>query len=107
MFGLFTSKLKKIEEKLSFLANEIASIQKNIILYPRENTYKNLHVTKTKELNDLYNELETIKDEEYVDHFIKKLTDNYLASENALSNEEEKLLDKILIEYKVKSKIKV
>ena len=36
MFGLFSSKTKKIEEKLSKLATEIASIQKNIIIYPEE-----------------------------------------------------------------------
>ena len=42
MFGLFSSKAKKIEEKLSNLAIEIASIQKNIIIYSNENNYKNL-----------------------------------------------------------------
>jgi len=56
MFGLFSSKTKKIEEKLSNLAIEIASIQKNIIIYPNENNYKNLHISKTKELNSLYND---------------------------------------------------
>ena len=33
MFGLFSNKTKKIEEKLSKLAIEIAVIQKNIISY--------------------------------------------------------------------------
>ena len=41
MFGLFSNKVEKIEEKLSILATEIASIQKKIIIYPNENNYKN------------------------------------------------------------------
>ena len=53
MFGLFSSKTKKIEEKLSSLEIEIASIQKKIIIYPNENNNKNLHISTTKELNSL------------------------------------------------------
>jgi hypothetical protein len=68
MFGLFSSKTKKIEEKLSKLAIEIASIQKSII---------------------------------------RKLSNEYKVSEYVLSKSEQKILDKILIEYKVKVKIKV
>jgi hypothetical protein len=107
MFGLFSSKVKKIEQKLSALAMEIASIQKNIIFSPNESTYKNLHLNKTKELNTLYNDLESAKGKSYVDDFISKLTNEYKQSEYVLSKEEQKKLDKILIEYKVKVKIKV
>jgi hypothetical protein len=107
MFGLFTSKAKKIEEKLSKLAMEIASIQKNIIFSPNESTYKNLHLNKTIELNALYNDLETAKGKSYVSDFIRKLTNEYKQSEYILSKEEQRKLDKILIEYKVKVKIKV
>jgi len=106
MFGLFSSKVKKIEQKLSALAMEIASIQKNIIFSPNESTYKNLHLNKTKELNTLYNDLESAKGKSYVDDFIRKLTNEYKQSEYVLSKEEQKKLDKILIEYKVKVKIK-
>ena len=107
MFGLFSSKVKKIEQKLSALSMEIASIQKNIIFSPNESTYKNLHLNKTKELNTLYNDLESAKGKSYVDDFIRKLTNEYKQSEYVLSKEEQKKLDKILIEYKVKVKIKV
>jgi hypothetical protein len=107
MFGLFSSKVKKIEKKLSVLAMEIASIQKNIIFSPNESTYKNLHLNKTKELNTLYNDLESAKGKSYVDDFIRKLTNEYKQSEYVLSKEEQKKLDKILIVYKVKVKIKV
>ena len=106
MFGLFSSKTKKIEEKLSNLAIEIASIQKNIIIYPNENNYKNLHISKTKELNSLYNELEAAKGKDYLNEFISKLSNEYKKSEYVLSKAEQKILDKILIEYKVKVKIK-
>ena len=106
MFGLFSNKVKKIEEKLSILATEIAGIQKNIIIYPNENNYKNLHITKTKELNFLYNELEEKKGKAYLDEFIRKLSNKYKESEYVLSKTEQKILDKILIEYKVKVKIK-
>ena len=106
MFGLFSSKTKKIEEKLSNLAIEIASIQKNIIIYPNENNYKNLHMSKTKELNSLYNELEAAKGKDYLNEFISKLSKEYKKSEYVLSKAEQKILDKILIEYKVKVKIK-
>jgi hypothetical protein len=104
MFGLFSSKTKKIEEKLSNLAIEIASIQKNIIIY--ENNYKNLHISKTKELNSLYNELEAAKGKDYLNEFISKLSNEYKKSKYVLSKAEQKILDKILIEYKVKVKIK-
>jgi len=107
MFGLFSSRQKKIEQKLFSLANEISGIQKNIILYPKENTYKDLHIDKTKELNNLYNDLEKIKNKDYVKNFIGQLTIKYKASENVLSKEEQKLLDKLLIEHKVKAKIKI
>ena len=107
MFGLFFSKAKKIEEKLSKLAMEIASIQKNIIFSPNESTYKSLHLNKTIELNALYNDLESAKGKSYVSDFIRKLTNEYKQSEYVLSKEEQKKLDKILIEYKVKIKIKV
>ena len=107
MFGLFTSKTKKIEEKLSKLAIEIASIQKSIIIYPSESNYKNLHINKTKELNSLYNELEAAKGKDYLNEFIRKLSNEYKESEYVLSKSEQKILDKILIEYKVKVKIKV
>jgi hypothetical protein len=106
MFGLFSSKAKKIEEKLSNLAIEIASIQKNIIIFPNENNYKNLHMSKTKELNTLYNELEAAKGKDYLNEFISKLSKEYKKSEYVLSKAEQKILDKILIEYKVKVKIK-
>jgi hypothetical protein len=106
MFGLFSSKAKKIEEKLSNLAIEIASIQKNIIIYPNENNYKNLHMSKTIELNSLYNELEAAKGKDYLNEFISKLSKEYKKSEYVLSKAEQKILDKILIEYKVKVKIK-
>jgi hypothetical protein len=106
MFGLFSSKAKKIEEKLSNLAIEIASIQKNIIIYPNENNYKNLHMSKTIELNSLYNELEATKGKDYLNVFISKLSNEYKKSEYVLSKAEQKILDKILIEYKVKVKIK-
>ena len=106
MFGLFSSKTKKIEEKLSKLATEIASIQKNIIIYPKETNYKDLHISKTKELNSFYNELEAAKGKDYLNQFIKKLSNDYKQSEYALSKSEQKILDKILIEYKVKVKIK-
>jgi len=106
MFGLFSSKEKKIEEKLSNLAIEIASIQKNIIIYPNENNYKNLHMSKIKELNSLYNELEAAKGKDYLNEFISKLSKEYKKSEYVLSKAEQKILDKILIEYKVKVKIK-
>ncbi len=106
MFGLFSSKAKKIEEKLLNLAIEIASIQKNIIIYPNENSYKNLHMSKTKELNSLYNELEAAKGKGYLNEFISKLSNEYKKSEYVLSKAEQKILDKILIEYKVKVKIK-
>jgi len=92
MFGLFSSKKKKIEEKLSNLAIEIASIQKNI--------------SKTKELNSLYNELEAAKGKDYLNEFISKLSNEYKKSKYVLSKAEQKILDKILIEYKVKVKIK-
>jgi hypothetical protein len=106
MFGLFSSKAKKIEEKLSNLAIEIASIQKNIIIYPNENNYKNLHMSKIKELNSLYNELVDAKGKDYLNEFISKLSKEYKKSEYVLSKAEQKILDKILIEYKVKVKIK-
>ena len=106
MFGLFSSKTKKIEEKLLNLAIEIASIQKNIIIYPNENNYKNLHMSKTKDLNSLYNELEAAKGKEYLNEFIRKLSNEYKKSEYVLSKAEEKILDKLLIDYKVKVKIK-
>ena len=106
MFGLFSSKTKKIEEKLSNLATEIASIQKSIIIYPNENNYKNLHMNKTKELNSLYNDLEDAKGKDYLNDFIRKLSNEYKKSEYVLSKAEQKILDKILIEYKVKVKIK-
>ena len=106
MFGLFSSKTKKIEEKLSNLATEIASIQKSIIIYPNENNYKNLHMSKTKELNSLYNDLEDAKGKDYLNDFIRKLSNEYKKSEYFLSKAEQKILDKILIEYKVKVKIK-
>jgi len=106
MFGLFSSKTKKIEDKLSKLAIEIASIQKNIIIYPNENNYKNLHMIKSEELNSLYNELEVVKGKDYLNEFIRKLSNEYKKSEYVLSKAEQKILDKILIEYKVKIKIK-
>ena len=106
MFGLFSSKAKKIEDKLSNLAIEIASIQKNIIIYPNENNYKNLHMIKSEELNSLYNELEAAKGKDYLNEFIRKLSSEYKKSEYVLSKAEQKILDKILIEYKVKVKIK-
>jgi len=107
MFGLFSNKTKKIEEKLSKLAIEIAVIQKNIITYQSENNYKNLHISKTKELNSLYNELEAAKGKDYLNDFIRKLSNKYKESDHVLSKAEQKILDKILIEYKVKVKIKV
>ena len=107
MFGLFSNKTKKIEEKLSKLAIEIAVIQKNIITYQSENNYKNLHINKTKELNSLYNELEAAKGKDYLNDFIRKLSNEYKESDHVLSKAEQKILDKILIEYKVKVKIKV
>jgi len=107
MFGLFSNKTKKIEEKLSKLAIEIAVIQKNIITYQSENNYKNLHISKTKELNSLYNELEAAKGKDYLNDFIRKLSNEYKESDHILSKAEQKILDKILIEYKVKVKIKV
>ena len=73
----FCNSGKKIEEKLSNLAIEIASIQKNIIIYPNENNYKNLHISKTKELNSLYNELEAAKGKDYLNEFISKLSNEY------------------------------
>ena len=106
MFGLFSSKAKKIEDKLSNLAIEIASIQKNIIIYPNESNYKNLHMIKSEELNSLYNELEAAKGKDYLNEFIRKLSNEYKKSEYVLSKAEQKILDKILIEYKVKVKIK-
>ena len=106
MFGLFSSKAKKIEDKLSNLAIEIASIQKNIIIYPNESNYKNLHMIKSEELNSLYNELEAAKGKDYLNEFIRKLSSEYKKSEYVLSKAEQKILDKILIEYKVKVKIK-
>ena len=66
-----------------------------------------MHLNKTKELNILYNDLESVKGKSYVDDFIRKLTNEYKQSEYVLSKEEQKKLDKILIEYKVKVKIKV
>ena len=107
MFGLFSNKRKKIEVKLSKLAIEIAVIQKNIITYQSENNYKNLHISKTKELNSLYNELEAAKGKDYLNDFIRKLSNEYKESDHVLSKAEQKILDKILIEYKVKVKIKV
>jgi len=107
MFGLFSNKTKKIEEKLSKIAIEIAVIQKNIITYPSENNNKNLHISKTKELNSLYNELEAAKGKDYLNEFIRKLSNGYKESDHVLSKAEQKILDKILIEYKVKVKIKV
>ena len=107
MFGLFSNKTKKIEEKLSKLAIEIAVIQKNIITYQSENNYKNLHISKIKELNSLYNELEAAKGKDYLNDFIRKLSNEYKESDHVLSKAEQKILDKILIEYKVKVKIKV
>ena len=107
MFGLFSNKTKKIEEKLSKLAIEIAVIQKNIITFQSENNYKNLHISKTKELNSLYNELEAAKGKDYLNDFIRKLSNEYKESDHVLSKAEQKILDKILIEYKVKVKIKV
>jgi len=106
MFGLFSNKAKKIEEKLSNLATEIANIQKSIIIYPNENNYKDLHMNKTKELNSLYNDLEDVKGKDYLNDFIRKLSNEYKKSEYVLSKAEQKILDKILIEYKVKVKIK-
>jgi len=106
MFGLFSSRQKKIEQKLFLLANEIAGIQKNIILYPKENTYKDLHIDKTKELNNLYRDLEKVKNKYYVKNFIEQLAIKYKNSENVLSKEEQKSLDRLLIEYKIKTKFK-
>jgi len=106
MFGLFSSRQKKIEQKLFLLANEIAGIQKNIILYPKENTYKDLHIDKTKELNNLYRDLEKVKNKDYVKNFIEQLAIKYKNSENVLSKEEQKSLDRLLIEYKIKTKFK-
>jgi len=97
-------KAQEIEEKLSILSTEIASIQKNIIIYPNENHYKNLHITKTKELNSLYNELEEKKGKTYLYEFIQKLSNKYNESEYVLSKTEQKILDKILIKYKAKIK---
>lgn len=107
MFGLFSNKTKKIEEKLSKLAIEIASIQKNIIIYPSENNYKNLHISKTKELNSLYNELETAKGKDYLNEFIRKLSNEYKESDHVLSKTEQKILDKILTEYKIEEESKI
>ena len=92
---------------MSKLAIEIASIQKSIIIYPSESNYKNLHISKTKELNSLYNELEAAKGKDYLNEIIRKLSNEYKESEYVLSKSEQKILDKILIEYKVKVKIKL
>ena len=98
MFSFFFNKAKKIEQKLSILAMEIASIQKNIIFSPNESTYKNLHLNKTKELNILYNDLESVKGKSYVDDFIRKLTNEYKQSEYVLSKEEQKKLERLISE---------
>ena len=63
-------------------------------------------MSKTKELNSLYNELEAAKGKDYLNEFISKLSKEYKKSEYVLSKAEQKILDKILIEYKVKVKIK-
>ena len=57
--------------------------------------------------NSIYNELEAAKGKDYLNKFIRKLSNEYKVSEYVLSNSEQKILDKILIEYKVKVKIKV
>ena len=99
MFGLFSSKTKKIEEKLSKLAIEIASIQKSIIIYPSESNYKNLHISKTKELNSLYNELEAAKGKDYLNEFIRKLSNVYKESEYVLSKIFCSALDKTYLDF--------
>ena len=63
-------------------------------------------MSKTKELNSLYNELEAAKGKDYLNEFISKLSNEYKKSKYVLSKAEQKILDKILIEYKVKVKIK-
>ena len=44
--------------------------------------------------------------QERINEFISKLSNEYKKSKNVLSKAEQKILDKILIEYKVKVKIK-
>ena len=65
-----------------------------------------MHISKTKELNSLYNELEAAKGKDYLNEFISKLSNEYKKSNYVLSKAEQKILDKLLIEYKVKVKIK-
>jgi hypothetical protein len=96
-----------LEEKLLELTMEIASIQKNIIIYPSENNYKNLHISKTKELNSLYAELKQEKGENYLNDFVKKLSNKYGESKYVLSKTEQKILDKILTEYKIEEESKI
>ena len=50
--------------------------------------------------------LEAAKGKDYLNEFISKLSKEYKKSEYVLSKAEQKILDKILIEYKVKVKIK-
>ena len=63
-------------------------------------------MSKTKDLNSLYNELEAAKGKKYLNEFICKLSNEYKKSEYVLSKAEQKSLDKLIIEYKVKVKIK-
>jgi hypothetical protein len=51
--------------------------------------------------------LEAAKGKDYLNEIIRKLSNEYKESEYVLSKSEQKILDKILIEYKVKVKIKV
>jgi hypothetical protein len=46
------------------------------------------------------------KGKDYLNEFISKLSKEYKKSDYVLSKAEQKILDKILIEYKVKVKIK-
>lgn len=51
--------------------------------------------------------MEAAKGKDYLNDFIRKLSNEYKESDHVLSKAEQKILDKILIEYKVKVKIKV
>ena len=50
--------------------------------------------------------METSKGKDYLNESIRKWSNEYKESEHVLSKTEQKILDKILIEYKVKVKIK-
>lgn len=105
MFGLFESKSEKLIKNCLKIARELSACQKRVLKNPDSDWWKNYLYQTELNYREKYLEVQKLMGDDYIKSLTDLIDKEYFNSKYFLSDKEQKKVDDLMTDYKIKKGI--